>query len=210
MKEALMGYNFEETHSEIIENAKKIFLEKGYEKTNLRQICAASGVTNGAFYRHFESKEALFSTLVEPCVNDLLKMYTASEKDCFEALPNEGVLKALEISNEMIIDLIDYVYNHFEVFKLLIQSSGSTKYGNFVEELVALEVKESVAFFDMAVKRGIALNVPSERAIHMFSHCYFNSIFECVVHDYKKEETLGEVKTLVDFFNAGWKKILGV
>ena len=53
--------DFDLTHKKILECGKKIFKEKGFEKANLREICAQAGVTTGAFYGHFEDKEALFS-----------------------------------------------------------------------------------------------------------------------------------------------------
>lgn len=43
----------------------KIFYEKGYAATSLEQVSEAAGVTKGAIYRHFPSKEALFLALVQ-------------------------------------------------------------------------------------------------------------------------------------------------
>ena len=48
--------DFDLTHKKILECGKKIFKEKGFEKANLREICAQAGVTTGAFYGHFEDK----------------------------------------------------------------------------------------------------------------------------------------------------------
>lgn len=205
-----MAYNYDITHEKIINNGKKLFLEKGYEKTNLRQICLASGVTNGAFYRHFESKEHLFSILVEDCIKGFRLMYTNTENDCFELLSKKEILSALEISSETIITFIDYIYKNFEEFKLLLLCSSGTKYEQFIEDIVDLEVSESIKFFKQVENLNIKISIPSKRTIHMLSHCYFNTIFECVVHDLKKEEALSEVSTLVDFFKAGWRKILGI
>ena len=46
----------EETVNRIKESAVQEFLEKGYEKANLRSICKRANVTTGAFYFSFESK----------------------------------------------------------------------------------------------------------------------------------------------------------
>ena len=42
------------------------FLDKGFLGASLRQIVKNAGVTTGAFYGYFSSKEALFNALVEP------------------------------------------------------------------------------------------------------------------------------------------------
>lgn len=59
--------------SETIEKLKKVgkeeFLKNGYQRASLRRICNSAGVTTGAFYFSFESKEALFKAILEPLVN---------------------------------------------------------------------------------------------------------------------------------------------
>lgn len=42
------------------------FLDKGFLGASLRQIVKNAGVTTGAFYGYFSSKEALFNSIVEP------------------------------------------------------------------------------------------------------------------------------------------------
>ena len=67
--------NYQETHERILKSGLAAFLEEGFEKTNLRRICKAAGVTTGAFYKHFKDKEALFSELVEPLASMIRKAY---------------------------------------------------------------------------------------------------------------------------------------
>ena len=44
----------------IVGAASKLFREKGLEGVGVAEVTAAAGLTHGGFYRHFESKEALF------------------------------------------------------------------------------------------------------------------------------------------------------
>ena len=53
------GYAPEETRQAIIDSALALFGEKGYAVTSVQEITEAAGVTKGAFYHHFESKEEL-------------------------------------------------------------------------------------------------------------------------------------------------------
>lgn len=206
-----MAGDYETTHKNILQSAKNLFLENGYERTNLRDICAGANVTNGAFYRHFESKQELFSVLVKPCVDQLLNMYDKGDVDCFNvAINEEDIIKSIEIGNKVIIDFIHFIYDNFDLFRLILLCSDGTPFRSFIEDLVDLEVKESIRFFDEVKKQGIEINIPEERAIHILSHCYFTLVFECVVHNYSKEEALKNVDILETFFNAGWKKILGI
>ncbi len=47
------------THSEIIEAAEELFSTHGYENTSVQDIADKCGMTKGALYHHFESKEDL-------------------------------------------------------------------------------------------------------------------------------------------------------
>lgn len=56
----------EETVRAIRAAARSEFLEKGYEKATLRDICRKAGVTTGAFYFSFPDKDALMKDILEP------------------------------------------------------------------------------------------------------------------------------------------------
>lgn len=58
----------EERKQEIMDIAMRVFAEKGYEQTTMRDIAAAVGIVPGLCYRYFESKEDLFHTAVSQYV----------------------------------------------------------------------------------------------------------------------------------------------
>ena len=63
---------------------QKHFLEYGFERASIREICKDAHVTNGAFYNHFDDKEALFGALVEPVVQEVKAIYEASVNEHME------------------------------------------------------------------------------------------------------------------------------
>lgn len=46
----------------ILESASQLFCQFGYEKVSISQVMELARMTHGAFYAHFESKEALYKT----------------------------------------------------------------------------------------------------------------------------------------------------
>ena len=54
-----------ETRAAIIRGAAAAFEQRGYGSTSLAQVSAAAGVTKGALYFHFDSKEALAVAIIE-------------------------------------------------------------------------------------------------------------------------------------------------
>jgi TetR/AcrR family transcriptional regulator, transcriptional repressor for nem operon len=54
-----------ERHEKILEEAAKLFRERGFGGAGVAEIMGAAGLTHGAFYAHFASKEALEAEAVE-------------------------------------------------------------------------------------------------------------------------------------------------
>lgn len=53
------------TRQDLIDAARRVFAQKGYEQTRLEEIAAAAGKTRGAFYDHFKDKEDVFFAIFE-------------------------------------------------------------------------------------------------------------------------------------------------
>jgi AcrR family transcriptional regulator len=49
--------------SEIVDAARRLFAEHGYDATSVNHIIAAVGISKGAFYHHFAAKEDLLEAL---------------------------------------------------------------------------------------------------------------------------------------------------
>jgi AcrR family transcriptional regulator len=60
-----MQQRSEETHAKIMESAIKLFSNRGFNAASVDDICTEAGVSKGAFYHHFESKQALFLALLD-------------------------------------------------------------------------------------------------------------------------------------------------
>jgi len=60
-----MQQRSEETRSKILESAIKLFSTRGFNAASVDDICKDAGISKGAFYHHFESKQALFLALLD-------------------------------------------------------------------------------------------------------------------------------------------------
>ena len=52
------------TRRRLLDSAIRLFAEQGYSSTGVKQIIADSGMTGGAFYHHFETKNAVASAIL--------------------------------------------------------------------------------------------------------------------------------------------------
>jgi len=55
----------EETRSRILDAALTCFSQYGYDATGVAEICRCAGLSKGAFYHHFPSKQAVFLELLD-------------------------------------------------------------------------------------------------------------------------------------------------
>lgn len=60
-----MQQRSEETRQRIMEAAQRLFSHQGYAATGVAEICTGAGVSKGAFYHHFASKQAVFLAILE-------------------------------------------------------------------------------------------------------------------------------------------------
>jgi AcrR family transcriptional regulator len=61
----------EETLQAILQAATSLFAEKGYDATGVAEICRQAGVSKGAFYYHFETKQAVFLATITRWLEEL-------------------------------------------------------------------------------------------------------------------------------------------
>jgi AcrR family transcriptional regulator len=74
-----MQQRSEETRARIIESAIKLFSIRGYNASSVDDICGEAGISKGAFYHHFESKQALFLALLDSWLQAIDKAIEASK-----------------------------------------------------------------------------------------------------------------------------------
>ena len=54
-----------DTKERILTKALELFSQKGYEGTNINELMESVGLVKSAMYRHFESKEEIWNTLLD-------------------------------------------------------------------------------------------------------------------------------------------------
>ena len=77
------------TVEKIMEVSLALFNEKGYEKTTIQDIVNALGMSKGAIYHHFKSKDEIIEALSERCYHNDTQMEllrNASDKTGIEKL----------------------------------------------------------------------------------------------------------------------------
>lgn len=193
-----------------IRNAgKREFLNKGFRAASLRDIVREAGVTTGAFYGYYASKEELFHSLVNQPAKTLLDRYRDAQSQ-FAALPCEEQLGQMdEISGECMVWMVEYIYDHFDIFKLILCRSEGTEYENYIDTMAEIETAGTHRFIEVQHLLGNKIKEIDSALEHILISGMFSALFEMVVHDMPKEQAVHFVKELQTFYSAGWKEIMG-
>lgn len=90
-----------EARARLIEAARSLVRRKGFAATSVDDLCAAAGVTKGAFFHHFSSKEALGVALVDDWTAMTGTMFAAHPYN-FEDDPLDRVFAYLDLRREFL------------------------------------------------------------------------------------------------------------
>lgn len=189
--------------------AKEEFIKKGFIAASLRNIVKTAGVTTGAFYGYYDSKEALFEALVDDEYNHLITSYKKALLD-FESLPIELQPEQMgKAGRNCMKEMLVYSYDHHDELYMILQCSEGTKYEYMVEEMIELEVQGTHKYYDVLKKLGNDVPYIDERLEHILVTGMMNAYFEIIIHNMPYEDASRYLYELNDFYTAGWLKIMG-
>ena len=196
------------TQQKILEVGKREFLAKGFKDASLRKIVAEAGFTKGAFYGYYPDKAALFEALVSEAADGLIEQFKAAQDAHFDLIPENKTSESRELSTKYLRHFVNYIYDYFEKFKLVLCCSEGTKYEDYIHELVELEVSRTEKYYAILKEKGKITGSVSHDLHHMITSAYFTAVFETIVHDMSREQAIEYVEELAIFFNSGWEGLL--
>ena len=202
-----MTRNKEMHHGSIMDAAMSEFLEYGFKDASMRRIAAAAGMSVSGLYKHFASKEEMFSALVEPASQGLLALYR-QEMSVQEQFVSAGDLSSWETGRDAKL-AVSYIYDHLDAFRLIICKSQGTKYESFLHDLAVLEEESTLFFMKLLKEQGVELKDYRRKEFHLLVTTNINAVFQTVEHDFTREEAVHYADTIDHFFSSAWREFFG-
>ena len=190
--------NMHETAQIILEKANGLFVEKGYERTSMREIAERVGISKAALYHHFESKEEILFRL---CVQ---------AGEIINQDMREAILKSESSNTPIREQLIDILYHYTKGYlrhknfnKILffeIESLPPEK-----QEIIRNYERTNVAQFKNYLKRMMRQGKIKNTHVTVLTFCFFATV-QWLYFWYKEEGPLGVrdiIEYIVDYFLYG-------
>mgnify|MGYP006278965419 FL=1 len=134
----------EDTRTNIINTAIKLFAEKGFSETSMSQIAKTADVGKGTIYWHFDSKEDLFLSIIKEKGEAYFKKALELEK---------SEMEAADIIYQYIEDRIEFIENNYDVARMLI--SNSDVINREFKEMMEDSHKQIIAVLEKAIQKGM-------------------------------------------------------
>ncbi len=195
-----------DSHERIVAAAKLEFSRCGFKEASMRNIAVLAGVSASGLYKHFPSKEDMFASLVEPVKAEFEREYREREQREYEEMDSGNRMFSEQTGGCRWA--MEFIYDHAEEFRLLVNCADGTLYGNFVHDVAKLEENATMAFIEELHRRGEKTIVLPQGELHLLVTTQVEAIFEALKHDFTREEALHYAETLDRFFTPGWVNVM--
>lgn len=202
-----MRKRVEGVQERILQCAIEEFLEKGYTEASLRTIADKAETSTNSIYVRFRDKEGLFSAIVEPVADEFMANFLKIQ-ETFHSFDREVQREEMgEFSSREMLKMIDYIYDHFDRFRLLLDASYGTRYHNFVDSLVAVEEEYTYKWMEVTGFQTEIEGAMTRELYHMVVTSYFEGIFEVIRHNISREDAKKYIVMLGKYHHAGFRAI---
>ena len=202
-----MAKQIEGVAERILTAAKQEFLEKGYVDASLRTIATAANTSTNSIYVRFGDKEGLFSTIVEPVLSEMIERFLKIQETFHQMDRAAQAAQMPEYSDGGTAELMDYMYEHLDAFRLLLDASYGTRFHNFVDELVRIEVEYTYKYMEAVGYPAQFGDALTEKLLHIVTTSRFESIFEVIRHGMSREEAKKYIELLSRYHRTGFLAI---
>ena len=103
--------------------------------------------------------------------------------------------------------LVDYLYDHLDEFRLLLDASYGTRFHNFVDEMVQVEVEYTYKYMETIGCPAKIGDTMTETVLHIVTTAYFEGLFEVVRHGMDREEAKKYIDLLGRYHHTGFAAI---
>lgn len=179
--------------------AREEFAQKGYTGASLRKIAGKAGVTVGAIQTRYPSKDALFTCLLQPFLEEIGALFRDTRADYYSGAGADflqGLNASMRQESAAILRLI---FDHYEDAVLLLCRSAGSSLEHCFDGIVQRKIDESIAFFRQAGFTAI-----DETLLGLLISAQFDGYRRIVLDCPQRETAERYMASLITYHFGGW------
>ena len=199
-KELRMAIKDHSLDDGIVRAAYAEFLVHGFQKASIHKIAEKAGVTTGAIYTRYKSKDALFCSLLQPFFATYQSYFApaaAKYEKARECRSVDALCSAIRFEEELYIQLL---LEHYDDCTLFFCRSDVSSIEAMLQNTMETKAQTTVAFFRDVY--GKKVNAHAIRLLMGSQFWYFRQLLDARL---EQKEMLESLKPVMEFSNAGWK-----
>ncbi|MDO4385686.1 MAG: TetR/AcrR family transcriptional regulator [Clostridia bacterium] len=185
----------------IVKAAYSEFLEHGFQKASIHKIAEKAGVTTGAIYTRYKSKDALFVSLLQPffAVYQSFFAPAAAEYEKARGSRNvEALCSAIRFEEELYVRLLT---EHYDDCTLFFCKSDGSSIEAMRKDTMEAKARTTVQFFRDVYGKDV--NALAIRLLMGSQFWYFRQLLD---ERLTQKDMLESLRSVLEFSNAGWKQ----
>lgn len=138
---------------ELLRAAEAVFAEHGLAASKVEHITARAGVSKGAFYLHFASKDDCFRQIIEGFVAKLANCLDVPKEIGMDL--TESVTEHLERWHRHDLEILEFSWQNRALLRMVLAGGGGTPYAYLIDEFAARVAETTEGWLRIAMGAGV-------------------------------------------------------
>lgn len=200
--------NKEKQEEKILQAARKLFEEEGYDNASVNKIIKHMKIAKGTFYHYFPSKEDLLDKMIKVMIKEAMRPIK-------KEIEREG-FSAVEKFNNVVNQIYTYKLRHRKLQKMFLKFFYSEKNSSLIQKIInrskVAVVPEFAKILEQGKKDG-SFKIKNSEIVATIIMDLMMSFFESILPYLKKskleKKDVNTILDLSDVYRDAIEKVMG-
>lgn len=186
---------------ELLRAAEAVFSEHGLSAAKVEDITARAGVSKGAFYLHFESKDDCWRQIIEGFVAKLAESVEPSGD--FSGFAPKSAVELLDRWREHDLEVLEFCWQNRTLLRMVFAGGGGAPYAYLIDEFAARVAQNMQRWLCHAVAVGLYRpDLDPEITVTLISGAYHRLVHK-LIHQPRRPDLSAWCGQSIDLFTRG-------
>jgi len=184
----------------IINAAMEEFKKNDFLKASLNKIAENAGLTTGAVYTRYKSKDELFCSLVEPLIEEMQQRLYPLQKAYSDVRDSENIddiLQVIRLERQIYVDIL---FSRYDECVLLFCRSDGSSVEKKLTEWTRYKAASTAEFIRQRAKKEVDTDL-----IELIMNEQFRFYRQVLQKGFDKDKTVRLMDSIEEFHESGWK-----